>query len=103
MAAAGLWALALLLVLCRGQQQHLCAQVLQPQGEMSSFGINPFWPFSTVYGRQGCCLLDRAVKAMQLMSSLHTCAVFHDSSRTAAATKGGHRRAACSPQIPPCQ
>ena len=32
-----------------------------------------YWPFADPAGQMGCCLLDRAIGAMELMTNVHTC------------------------------
>jgi hypothetical protein len=53
------------------RRQHNCPDALKP-------GLRQNGPdFASAYGRQGCCLLDRAIGAMEFLRNLRLCADFH--------------------------
>jgi hypothetical protein len=70
------------------KRAHNCPAALLPPPMIAGDHSNyPFFPFRSEFGQQGCCLLDRAIGAMELMHNVHSCTVFHRHIRGWA---GGH-------------
>jgi hypothetical protein len=62
-------------------RQHDCPTALVPPTDGMDGGV-PSYPFSTYAGKQGCCLLDRAIGAMELLQDLHNCTEFNQNMTT---------------------